>query len=92
MHTSERGLPLALRLEETELKRPLQQLAAEILSLCRLSAARAQAARRRDLAEKGFDSTVIRTLGLATDEDVIRAEHEALGDDEGTPPTWMRSV
>lgn len=92
MHTTERGLPLALRLDEVALKAPPQQLAAEILALCRLSAARAQVTRRRDLVEKGFDTTVIRSLRLATEDDLTRAEQEALGNDDELPPTWLRSV
>lgn len=92
MHTTERGLPLALRLDAAALKSPPQQLADEIFALCRLSAARAQVARRRDLVEKGVDITVIRGLKLATEEELARTEQEALGSEDGQPPTWMRSV
>ena len=92
MRTTERGLPLALRLDEAALMRPSQQLAGEILALCRLSAARAQVTRRRELVEKGFDTTVIRSLNLATEEELLRAEQEALADDDDQPPTWLRTV
>lgn len=92
MRTTERGLPLAVRLDEDALKRPPEQLAGEILALCRLSAARAQVDRRRDLVEKGFDATVIRHLSLATEDDLARAEEDAFGDDDHLPSTWMRSV
>jgi hypothetical protein len=91
VRTTERGLPLALRLDEAALTMGPQQLADEILTLCRLSAARAQVALRRDLVEKGFDITVIRGLQLATEEELSRAEQAALDNDE-LPPTWMRSV
>lgn len=71
---------------------PLQQLADEILALCKLSAARAQVVRRRNLVERGFDSTVIRGLNLATEEALSQAEKAALDTDDELPPTWMRSV
>jgi hypothetical protein len=89
--TTERGLPLALRLDGVELKKPPEQLARDIMALCRLSATRAQVARRRDLVEKGFSAPVIRGLQLATEEELARAEEEFLGDEE-LPPSWRRSV
>jgi hypothetical protein len=90
--TTERGLPLALRLDPLELKKPPEQLASDILALCQLSAARAQVARRRDLAEKGFSAAVIRGLPLATEEDLSRAEEEVLGGEDELPSSWRRSV
>jgi hypothetical protein len=90
--TTERGLPVALRLDPTELTKPPQQLAHDIMALCRLSAARAQVARRHELAEKGFSPAVIRGLGLATEEELSQAEDEALADEEDLPPSWRRPV
>lgn len=90
--TTERGLPIALHLDPVELQKPPEQLAGEIMALCRLSAARAQVARRRELIEQGFNSSTIRSLHLATEEDLTRAEEEATGDDDDLPPTWGRSV
>jgi hypothetical protein len=90
--TSERGLPLALRLDPLELKKPPEQLARDILALCRLSAARAQVARRRDLAERGFSAAVIRGLPLATEDELARAEEEVLGDEDDLPSSWRRPV
>lgn len=90
--TTERGLPVSLSLDAVELQKPPQQLANEIMALCRLSAARAQVARRRELTEKGFSASVIRGLNLATQEDLARAEEDALGDDDDLPPTWRVSV
>jgi len=90
--TTERGLPVALRLDAAELKKPPQQLAQDIMSLCRLSAARAQVAHRRELAEKGFSAEVVRSLNLATEEDLTRAETDVFGDEEDLPSSWMRSV
>lgn len=90
--TTERGLPVALRLDAVELKKPPEQLAREIMALCHLSATRAQVERRRDLVEKGFSIAVIQGLQLATEDDLTRAEEEALGDEDDLPPSWMRSV
>ena len=92
--TTERGLPTALKIDKSELGRPPQELANEILALCRYSGMRAQVAYRRDLTDKGFSASAIRELGLPTDEDLARAEAELFGedDDEDPPDTWMRSV
>jgi len=90
--TTERGLPVALRLDAAELKKPPEQLARDIMALCRLSAARAQVARRRDLVEKGFSAAVIRGLQLATEEDLAGAEEQVAGAEDELPPSWRRSV
>jgi len=89
---TERGLPLALQLDAVELTKPPEQLARDIMALCKLSAARAQVARRRELLEQGFSASVIRGLHLATEQDLAQAEEEAAGDDNELPPTWIRSV
>jgi hypothetical protein len=89
--TTERGLPVALRLDPVELKKPPQQLARDIMALCRLSAARAQVHRRRDLLEKGFSAPAIRALQLATEEELASAE-EAFADEDEPPLSWRRSV
>jgi hypothetical protein len=62
------------------------------MALCRLSATRAQVARRRDLAEKGFSTTVIHGLQLATEEELAQVEEEVLGDEDDLPTSWRRSV
>lgn len=90
--TTERGLPVALRLDAVELKKPPAQLAEDIMALCRLSAARAQVERRRELTEKGFTASVIRPLALATEEELSRAEEVVMGDADGLPATWRRTV
>lgn len=91
--TTERGLPTALKFDRSELARPPQELADEILSLCKLSALRAQVAFRRDLAGKGYTSSTLRQMGLPTEEDLARLEEELFDQDDDDPPvTWMRSV
>ncbi|OBK28306.1 hypothetical protein A5634_20580 [Mycobacterium asiaticum] len=91
--TTERGLPTALKLDRSELARPPQELASEILALCKLSALRAQVAFRRELVSKGFTASSLREIRLPTEEDLARAEEELYGEDQDEPPaTWMRSV
>ena len=89
--TTERGLPVRLKIDARELSRDPQELAREILSLCRLSAIRQQVARRRDLADRGFSPAVVGRLQLATIADLAEAEAIVHGEDEGPPETWMRS-
>lgn len=90
--TTERGLPTALKIDAAELKKSPQQLAQQILSLCRLSAMRAQVAHRREMVGQGHSSGLISDMKLATEEDLIRAEAELRGDEDELPSTWMRSV
>lgn len=92
VQTSERGIPVALRLDAVELTKPPERLAAEILALCRLSAARAQVARRRALADNGFSAAVIRGLRLASEADLARAEQEAFADAGAPTDAWLRSL
>ncbi|MCW1821221.1 hypothetical protein A5731_22470 [Mycolicibacterium conceptionense] len=92
VRTTERGLPVALRLDPVELKKPPAQLAEEIMALCRLSAARAQVQRRRELAEKGYSASIIDPLRLASEDELARAEDAVLGGEDDLPTTWGRSV
>jgi hypothetical protein len=92
VRTTDRGLPMALRLESVELEKPAEQLARDIMALCRLSAARAQVAQRRELTAQGVGPEVIHGLYLATEQDLATAEVDALGDEDAPPPSWMRSV
>jgi hypothetical protein len=89
VRTTERGLPTDLKIGACEMSRAPEDLAAEILSLCQLSALRRQVARRRNLMERGFSPAVIRGLNLATEEDLAEAEDAAPEDDDGPPDTWM---
>jgi hypothetical protein len=91
VQTTERGLPTQLRIGAAEMSRAPEDLALEILTLCRLSAMRLQVARRRDLQRRGFSAAVIRDLNLATGEDLAKSEEDAQ-DDEGPPATWLGSL
>ena len=90
--TTERGLPLAVELDQGELDKAPQQLAAEILALCRLAAVRAQVTKRRALLAARVDPAVIRNLQLANEEDLIAAESALAEYDDEAPGSWMRSV
>lgn len=90
--TTERGLPTALKIDPRELKKSPQQLAGEILALCRLSAMRAQVAHRRELLDEGRSPALISDMKLATAAELAKAEKELRGDDDGLPTTWMRPV
>jgi hypothetical protein len=86
--TTERGLPVRLRIETRELSRDSQDLAREILLLCRVSAVRQQATRRRALLDRGFGSSVVDHLRLA--DDAMLEEAEAAVNSDGPPLTWRR--
>lgn len=90
--TTERGLPTALKIDPRELKKPPQQLAGEILALCRLSAMKAQVAHRRELMDEGRSPELISDLKLASEQELAKAEEEMRGDDDQLPTSWMRSV
>ncbi len=93
VRTTERGLPIALKVDQRELSKPPGQLARDILLLCQLSARRMQVARRRDLVARGVDPSVIRGLDLSTFEALADAEAELRGaDDDSAPDTWMTRI
>jgi hypothetical protein len=74
------------------MSRAPEDLARDILALCRLSAMRQQVARRRDLRAQGFAAEVIRGLNLTTEDELAAAEQQARGDDDRQPETWLGSV
>jgi hypothetical protein len=93
VRTTDRGLPIAIRLDRQELAKPPTQLAREILLLCQLSGKRMQVAQRRELVAHGVSSAVIRGLSLSTEEEVVRAEAQLHGNEGDDPPqTWMLRV
>lgn len=91
--TTERGLPVALRIHDSELAKPPQLLAREIMTLCRLSAAEAQVQRRRELAESGFGASTLRGLHLATEDDLAVLRGAVYSeDDDDHPASWLRPI
>jgi hypothetical protein len=90
VRTTERGLPLAIKLDERELSRPPLELAQDILALCQLSGLRLQVARRDALVARGTTAAVLQGLSLGTAEDVRQAEARlSHAEDDADPDTWM---
>lgn len=87
--TTELGLPLALRVEADQLQRDPQDLADDLLLLCKQAANRAGLARRQELAEKGVTATGLDLLRLPTTEQVQRAEIVYEAEHEYEPRSWL---
>ena len=92
--TTDRGLPLRLRLDQRELNRQPQDLAREILALCQLSAKRAQVEIRQEMADRGASAQILRGMNLATEAEFEAAKVALFGgaEDDDPPDTWLRSV
>lgn len=92
--TTDRGLPVRLKLDQSELNRQPQDLAREILALCQLSAKRAQVEIRQEMSGRGVSAQTMRGMNLATGEEfeAAKAALFGAGDDDGRPDTWLRSV
>lgn len=89
--TTERGLPVALKIDPRELKKSPKHLADEILALCRLSAMRAQVEHRKEMKAQGHDPGTIEVMRLATESELAAAEDAMFGDSD-LPESWMRPV
>jgi hypothetical protein len=87
--TTELGLPLALSVEADELQRDPQELADDLVALCRQAANRAGLARRRELAQQGVSPAGLDLLKLPTFDEVQREEiiHETVHEYE--PRSWL---
>ncbi|UGT60000.1 hypothetical protein [Nocardia asteroides] len=92
VRTTETGLPLGITLDPDQLRRDPGELAAEILRLCRQSAARAGLARREHLRAAGFTPEMLARTGLPTEREVVAAEIVAEQEYETEPQSWLRSV
>lgn len=92
VETTEQGLPLRVTVERDELRRAPEDLAAEVLRLCRQAANRAGAQRRKQLAEAGVSADLLALTGLPT---VAEAEQQELIDEqeyELEPQSWLRTL
>jgi hypothetical protein len=90
VRVDERGLPLELRLDTRELPSEPAQLAADILALCQLGAARAQVARRQELQARGCQASALRNLRLCSEADLEAAESRWR--DDGIDTTYLRPL
>ncbi|MBA4025438.1 MAG: hypothetical protein C0482_24040 [Gordonia sp.] len=89
--TTDQGLPTAVRLEPTELRKDPSILAAEVLRLCQQASMHAGVARREELKAAGVSSDIIDQMKLPRADDLARAEYRDDAD-AGAPSSWMRSV
>ena len=86
LRTTERGLPIAMSIAPQALSMSPDDLARHVLMLCKLSAHRAQVARRRHLLANGCPANVVDGLNLATAENPSAVEHDE------RPATWLDEV
>ncbi|GAA5067156.1 hypothetical protein [Nocardia callitridis] len=92
VRTTEQGLPLGISVEPAELKRDPQELAGEVLRLCKTAANRAALARRAQLEEAGATQEMLSLMGLPTPEQVARQELTEEAEYETEPVSWLRQV
>ncbi|MGW4117290.1 hypothetical protein [Nocardia sp. NPDC004711] len=90
--TTEQGLPRALSVERDRLREDPELLAAEILRLCRQSAARAGIERRAQLKAAGLAPELLALTGLPTMEEVTRQEYVEEQEYETEPDSWLRPI
>ncbi|MDL9936710.1 hypothetical protein QSJ18_08160 [Gordonia sp. ABSL1-1] len=87
--TTAQGLPLAVRIETSELRKDPAVLATEVLRLCRRAAMSAGVALRADLLAAGVDRDLVDTMALPRADDLARTEYadDAAAD---APASWLR--
>ena len=86
---TESGLLLALRVAPEQLRRNPEDLAEDLLRLCRLAANRAGLARRAELSRLGLTVQALDLLGLPTQDAVERTELSDESNHEYEPRTWL---
>ncbi|RPA61141.1 hypothetical protein EF294_10935 [Gordonia oryzae] len=89
--TTPAGLPLAVRIDDTQLRKHPQAVAADVLRLCQQSAMASAIRLRARLLDAGTPTEVVESLGLPRPDDLAGAELR--DDDEAdAPASWLRSV
>ncbi|WP_019929544.1 hypothetical protein [Nocardia sp. BMG111209] len=86
---TESGLPMALHVDAAQLRRKPEDLADDLLRLCRLAANRAGLTRRTQLAEQGFAERTLDLLGLPTQDAVEQNEIGDEKDHDYEPRSWL---
>lgn len=89
VRSTEHGLPIAIAIDERELRYGGGALAATIVQHCERARAAARAQRRTLLAEDGVPADVLDRLGLPTSARVADAANEDLAEDVA-PASWLR--
>ncbi|WP_245717452.1 hypothetical protein [Nocardia jejuensis] len=90
--TTEQGLPRGITVERDSLRDDPQQLAGEILRLCRQAANRAGMERRAQLQAAGLAPELLSLTGLPTVEEVTRQELVQEQEYETEPDSWLRPI
>ncbi|KQU58868.1 hypothetical protein ASG84_14160 [Rhodococcus sp. Leaf278] len=91
VRSTEHGLPIAVAIDDREMRYGGTVLAATILQQCERASATARAQRRTVLAEDGVPAEVLDRLGLPTSARVAAAANEDLAEDVA-PASWLRPV
>lgn len=92
VRTTERGRPVRLKVRQDELYRHPNDLAAEIMYLCRRAANRGALLRRTELEAAGLSGPALALTGLPTREDVARDELAYEQQYGAEPQIWSRST
>ena len=89
--TTIQGLPLTVRISESQLVKSPAVLAEEILRLCKQSSMAAGISLRAELIGSGVSVDVVDSLGLPRPDELARMEmHDDHADD--APASWLRPV
>ncbi|WP_232017071.1 hypothetical protein [Gordonia insulae] len=89
--TTQQGLPVSVRIDNSALAKDPAVLAGEILRLCQQSAMAAGIRLREQLIDSGVGRDVVDAMKLPRSDDLARAEQ--LDDhDLDAPSSWLRSV
>lgn len=92
VQTDDLGLPLAVHIESSEMRKDATYLATEVLRLCRQAARRADADRRAVLEQAGVPGVYLERAGLPSHQSLAEEEAQAELEFEEQPRTWLRSV
>ncbi|WP_238422605.1 hypothetical protein [Gordonia sp. 'Campus'] len=89
VRTTAHGLPVAVRIDPSELQKDPSMLAGDILRLCRQSAMSAGIRLRESLLASGVDRDLVGEMNLPDSDDLARAEWR--DDEEADAPTsWLQ--
>lgn len=89
VRTTAQGLPVSVRIENSELDKDPALLAGDILRLCRQAAMSAGVRLRESLLASGMDNDLVLEMNLPKPDDLARAE--MLDDEEAdAPASWLR--
>ena len=91
VRATEHGVPIAIAIDEGELRFGGTALASTILDRCTRATTAARALRRIRLAEDGVPADILDRLGLPTDARVAADANDDLAQDPA-PTSWLRPV